>query len=89
MSLIPVATFTVACDACNQTLEDEDGGTLFTNPADIVDAARSQGWTALGDQHLCANEDATHQALVDRLMPPEPTFQNPGQLAIDINKEQS
>lgn len=83
MTMTPAFAFTVTCNACGETLEDDDGGTLFTDPADAPNAARAEGWTVLDGQHLCPTEDATHQALIDRLMPPEPTFQMPGQLAVD------
>lgn len=80
MTLIPAAAFTVACNVCNEILEDDGGGTLFTDPAAVSDVARFAGWTVLDGQHLCPTEDAAHQALVDRLMPPEPTLPTPGQL---------
>lgn len=80
MTVSPVTAYTVTCNACGETLEDEDGGTLFADPAAVPDVARSAGWTVLDGQHLCPTEDATHTALVDRLMPPEPTLPTPGQL---------
>jgi len=82
VTLIPIAAFTVTCNACTETLEDDGGGTVFTDPKDVADAARAYGWTSLGGQHLCPTEDDAHQVLVDRLMPPEPTTQTDGQSPI-------
>lgn len=83
MTVSPVTAYTITCNACGETLEDEGGGTLFADPASAANAAPTYGWAVLDGQHLCPTEDTAHQALVDRLMPPEPAFQTTGQLAID------
>lgn len=82
MTLNPVAAYTVTCNACGEVLEDDGGGTLFTDPASVTAAASAYGWTILGDQYLCPAQDATHQKFIDQAMPPEPASQAPGQLAI-------
>ena len=83
MTVSPVTAYTVTCNACGETLGDDGGGTLFADPASVADAAPAYGWTVFGDRHLCPTEDDAHQAFIDRLMPPEPTFQAPGQLTVD------
>lgn len=82
MALTPVTAYTVACNACAEILEDDGGGTLFSDASDVADAARSYGWTVIGDAHLCPVQDAAHQKFIDQAMPPEPASQAPGQLAI-------
>jgi hypothetical protein len=82
VTLNPVTAYTAACNACGEVLEDEDGGTLFTDPVSATAAASAYGWTILGDQHLCPTQDATHQKFIDQAMPPESAFQAPGQLTI-------
>ena len=83
MTVSPATAYTVICNACGETMEDEDGGTLFSDPASATEATPANGWTFLGDQHLCPTQDEAHHAFIDRLMPPEPAFQAPGQLTID------
>lgn len=87
MALTEVTMHALACDACGSALDDEEGGTLFATAADANIAARASGWTVLGDEYLCSLRDATHQAYIDRAMPPEPAIQAPGQLAFDGSEE--
>jgi len=83
MPATPVTLYAITCDTCPNALEDDSGGTLFTDLDDAPATARAFGWIVIGDEFLCPTRDDAHQELVDRAMPPEPVFQAPGQLDFD------
>ncbi|MFK0182353.1 hypothetical protein ACIQVR_41085 [Streptomyces xanthochromogenes] len=81
------ACLSVLCDACGETLVNEDDCVMHLQTlAEAVTVARAMDWYVLhGPRFVCRERDAAHQALLDELMPPEP--QMSGQIAIDGSVE--
>lgn len=90
---MPVTThtcLTLACDVCGIKYEPDDYSVHFADLAEARDCTRTEGWTVTADRKVfCGTEDGEHQAALDALMPPEPTIQIPGQLAIDGTDERT
>lgn len=90
---MPIRThtcLTVTCNACGQPLHDFEfeAPIHFDTLAEALKTARHYRWSVvLGDQFVCTERDADHQAFLDKLMPPEPVMQMPGQLGFDGSGE--
>ncbi|MFE2563119.1 hypothetical protein [Streptomyces mirabilis] len=89
---MPIQThtcITVTCDVCDIPFEDfEDSQIHFATRDDARKLARHYRWSALsGGEFLCPERDDEHQQFLDRLLPPEPVTQIPGQLGLDGTEE--
>lgn len=75
----------VKCAVCDYEYDEDECYTAhFTSVKQATDTVRDAGWTVLSDGRvLCQSDDDEHQALLDALMPPEPTSQVTGQLDLD------
>lgn len=81
------ACLSVTCDACGETLVNEDDCVMHLRDLpEAMAVARGMEWYVLSaDRFVCRERDAAHQALLDELMPPEPPLS--GQIAIDGSVE--
>ncbi|MFF8997106.1 hypothetical protein ACF1GW_30770 [Streptomyces achromogenes] len=75
---------TVACDICKYKYDEDEYVAHFTSLDEARKTLAGTGWTITADRKVfCPSSDTEHQAALDALMPPEPTIQTPGQIAID------
>ncbi|OXS35415.1 hypothetical protein [Streptomyces sp. XY006] len=84
MTIAAHTCITVACDVCGYAYDEDEYTAHFADLDEARKALTGTGWTITADRKVfCASGDTDHQAALDALMPPEPTVQVPGQLAID------